>query len=125
MNDHYAAVLADLEQMKVDAEHGIQAIKRLIARAADTTAVSQIATRRDNATLTKRVIDFVESQQGKSCRAEEIREALGGSAVNMRTLRGTLARLAKDKKIGKYGWGRYRAARSNLNTPAAVDATAA
>ena len=39
MNEHYAAVLTDLEQMKEDAEDGIRAIKRLISRAASPPPV--------------------------------------------------------------------------------------
>ena len=124
LNPHYEAVLADLEQMKADAEDGIRAIRRLMARSGSSApAVLPSVAPPLSGSLTTRMVAFLGSQQGKSFRAEEIAMALGDSNVNMKTLRGTLARLAKDKKIGKHGRGRYRCARNTAN--ASTEAMAA
>ena len=107
-NPHYDAVLADLQQMKEDAEDGIRAIKRLMSRSLGLSALPEAQSK---ASLANRIVAFLGSQNGHSLRAEEISKAL--APVNMKTLRGTLARLAKQDKIGKHGRGKYRARRAN------------
>jgi hypothetical protein len=106
-NPHYDAVLADLRQMKEDAQDGIRAIERLISRASVNSAPKPAGG--VPGSVANRVIAFLESQNGRAVRTEEIYKAL--APVNMKTLRGTLSRLATDKKIGKHGRGKYRAAR--------------
>jgi hypothetical protein len=118
LNAHYEAVLADLRQMKADAEDGIRAILRLMSR----SGVASSSAPSDNAdvagagsSLSNRIIGFLDSQQGRSCRAEDIAKAIG--AVNIKTMRATLFRLAKSGKIGRHGRGKYRCARkSTANT---------
>lgn len=108
LNSQYQAVLADLQQMKADAEDGIRAIKRLLSRSA---AVSPVATETpDNAgSLPNRVVTFLESRQGRSFKIGEVAQSFPGE--NIKTLRGVLARLYKEEKIGKHGRGRYRSHR--------------
>jgi hypothetical protein len=111
-NPHYDAVLADLRQMKEDAQDGIRAIERLVSRAsASSSPTESIGT----GSIANRIVAFLESQNGRSVRTEEVLKAIG--PVNMKTLRGTLSRLASDKKIGKHGRGKYRAARRNREEP--------
>lgn len=106
-NPHYDAVLADLQQMKEDAEDGIRAIKRLMSRSMGTSGgPSEVP---GNTSIANRIVVFLEAQHGRSVRTEEVSKAL--APVNMKTLRGTLSRLASEKKIGKHGRGKYRAAR--------------
>jgi hypothetical protein len=106
-NPHYDVVLADLQQMKEDAEDGIRAIKRLISR----TSVAGAAPIESTGTpsIANRIIAFLEAQNGRSVKTAEMQTAL--APVNVKTLRGTLSRLASEKKIGKHGRGKYRAAR--------------
>ena len=66
--------------------------------------------------LTNRIIGFLESQNGKSFRADDILKAIGSD--NMKTIRATLFRLAKSGKIGRHGRGKYRSARRSLNPDA-------
>jgi hypothetical protein len=107
INPHYDAVLADLQQMKEDAEDGIRAIKRLISRTGSAAVVPIEGT--GTTSVANRIIAFLEAQNGRSVRTEDVFKAL--TPVNIKTLRGTLSRLATDKKIGKHGRGKYRAAR--------------
>ena len=44
INPHYDAVLADLQQMKEDAEDGIRAIKRLMSRTIGGGIISGLIT---------------------------------------------------------------------------------
>jgi hypothetical protein len=107
INPHYDAVLADLRQMKEDAEDGIRAIERLISRTNNTPVVPIEGT--GAGSVANRVIAFLEAQNGRSVRTDDIYKGL--APVNIKTLRGTLSRLVGDKKIGKHGRGKYRAAR--------------
>jgi len=123
INEHYAAVLTDLEQMKADAEDGIKAIKRLIlrgsgsAREASTSEVVPALPINDgiqaeqSLSVPLRVLAFLAMRAGQSLTTEEIAEGIG--VTQIQTLRGALGRLYKAKKIGKYGRGRYRARRAN------------
>lgn len=115
-NPHYDAVLADLRQMKEDAQDGIRAIERLISRASANSVTKPIEGAATGS-VANRVIAFLESQNGRAVRTDEVFKAVG--PVNMKTLRGTLARLAADKKIGKHGRGKYRAARRARGEPTA------
>lgn len=113
INPHYDAVLTDLQQMKEDAEDGIRAIKRLMSRTIGTgISPTEPAV---GTSIANRIIVFLEGQNGRSVRTEEVSKAL--APVNIKTLRGTLARLAKDGKIGKHGRGKYRAARRGRQEP--------
>ena len=114
LNEHYQAVLADLQHMKADAEDGIRAIKRLMSRASGTSKIVEVPTagQQEDASLPNRIVSFLESRQGRSFKIEEIWESLG--RPNIKTHRGTLARLAKTGKIGKHGRGRYRARRTAM-----------
>jgi hypothetical protein len=107
INPHYDAVLADLQQMKEDAEDGIRAIKRLMSRTIGGGIIPVEAA--GSGSVANRIIAFLEAQNGRSVRTEDVSKAL--SPVNLKTLRGTLARLASNGKIGKHGRGKYRAAR--------------
>ena len=106
-NPHYDAVLADLQQMKEDAEDGIRAIKRLMSRSMGAGIVPSVAP--TDASVANRIITFLAAQEGRSVRIDDLSKGL--APVNMKTLRGTLARLAKEGKIGKHGRGKYRSAR--------------
>jgi hypothetical protein len=106
-NPHYDVVLADLQQMKEDAEDGIRAIKRLISRTSVASTVPVEST--GTPSIANRIIAFLEAQNGRSVKTAEVQTFL--APVNMKTLRGTLSRLANEKKIGKHGRGKYRAAR--------------
>jgi len=106
-NPHYDVVLADLQQMKEDAEDGIRAIKRLMSRTSVAGAVPVEST--GSPSIANKIITFLEAQQGRSVKTAEMQTAI--APVNVKTLRGTLSRLASEKKIGKHGRGKYRAAR--------------
>jgi hypothetical protein len=106
LNPHYDAVLADLQQMKEDAEDGIRAIKRLISRGGGAPPLAVPA---EGTSIANRVVTFLEGQNGRSVKTDEVVKAL--APVNIKTVRGALHRLAKDGKIGKHGRGKYRAAR--------------
>jgi hypothetical protein len=107
LNPHYDAVLADLQQMKEDAEDGIRAIKRLISRTGGSGVPLAVAA--EGTSVANRVFQFLEAQNGRSVKTDEVVKAL--APVNIKTVRGALHRLAKDGKIGKHGRGKYRAAR--------------
>jgi hypothetical protein len=119
MNAHYEEVLEDLRQMKADAEAGILAIERLMSRTqvtAPTVAEPRItanpvgpAEGHDDASVPQRVVQFLESQPGKSFTIADIVQGVGIEKVQ--TLRGALGRLVKSGKIGRHGRGRYRAPR--------------
>ena len=114
MNEHYEAVLADLKQMMVDAEAGILAIERLISRAnapGNANGTGKPGHPDAETSIPQRVIKFLETQPGKSFTIADIIEGIG--EANVQTLRGALGRMVKSDppKIGKYGRGRYRAAR--------------
>ena len=137
MNEHYQAVLADLKQMKADAEFGIAAIERLMSRTAPEPAtveprtafkpmpapepghdtgeeidwgdgqirpIKNVSANADSVAF--RVVHFLNENPGKTFDAEEIAKAV--NADNIKSLRGALSRLFKDKKIGRYGRGKYR-----------------
>jgi hypothetical protein len=106
--------LADLQQMKEDAEDGIRAMKRLMSR---TTSAGVVPVEAAGGSIANRIVLFLEGQNGRSVRTDEVRKAI--APVNMKTLRGTLSRLAKDGKIGKHGRGKYRAARRAREEPTA------
>jgi hypothetical protein len=106
-NEHYDAVLLDLQQMKEDAEDGIRAIKRLMSRAMGAGIVPTQAP--TDASVANRIIAFLAAQEGRSVRIPDLIKGI--APVNDKTLRGTLGRLAKAGKIGKHGRGRYRSAR--------------
>ena len=131
INLHYEAVLADLEQMKTDAEDGIRAINRLLSR---TSPGASNATRpvpgvrpsdsslrspnNDEPSIPTRIVEFMFAHRG-SVNAEEIAQALGN--VNLKTVRGALARLYKYKKIMRVGRGKYRtASRGTGADPSAI-----
>ena len=107
VNPAYDVVLADLQQMKEDAEDGIRAIKRLMSRSLAAGIVPAQAPA--DASVANRIIAFLAAQEGRSVRVDDLSKGI--APVNMKTLRGTLARLAKEGKIGKHGRGRYRSAR--------------
>ena len=126
INEHYEAVLADLEQMKADAEAGIKAIKRLISRGSSSTKEVSVgvadslplndSVRTEQAmSVPQKVLTFLAERTGQSFTTEEIGEGTG--VMQIQTLRGALGRLYKAKKIGKYGRGRYRARRPNETEP--------
>ena len=56
-----------------------------------------------------RVLEFLNQHPGRTYTVADIGKGIG--AVNLKSLRGALSRLAspKEKKIGKYGRGKYRA----------------
>jgi hypothetical protein len=130
LNEHYEAVLADLQQMKADAEDGIRAIKRLMTRPAGSvgtqvTKPSANVQPEDNGTpqnpsLPNQIIAFLEGRQGRNFRAKDIWEGLG--KPNIKTLRGALQRLSTSEKIGKHGRGRFRARRVATTSEAAAGA---
>lgn len=109
MNEHYLAVLADLEQMKADAESGIRAIKRLLAKTG-TVAPLPIKPRgdTDGHSIPMLITEFLNREPSKAFDAKAIGEGIGVDASN---LRGTLSRLAHEKKIGRQKRGQYRAPR--------------
>jgi hypothetical protein len=113
VNPHYDAVLTDLQQMKEDAEDGIRAIKRLMSRAAGA-GISPTQPP-PGTSVANQIVAFLEAQNGRSLRIEEIAKAL--LPANIKTVRGALARLAKQQKIGKHGRGKYRAARRGREEP--------
>src|SRR5260370_37010572 len=122
MNPHYEAVLADLRQMKADAEAGIVAIERLASRSMGGARPSEQPPPVTPASIIQRpfgfnaqsaatqIVEFLNSNTGRTFTIEVIGKGVG--AYNLKTIRGALSRLAKDKKIGKYGRGKYRATRN-------------
>lgn len=118
INAYYEIVLADLRQMKADAEAGIAAIERLLARTLATQAltaepilpmVTSPTEGQSDASVPQQVVRFLESQPGKYFTIADIVQGVGIEKVQ--TLRGALGRLLKAGKIGKHGRGRYRALR--------------
>jgi hypothetical protein len=133
MNEHYQAVLADLRQMKADAEAGIRAIERLIS-VGSATALPPIVQLQGTiqpprqveaesapmeeedasglGSVPQQVLMFLNDNPGATFTTAEIAEAIS-PRCKTQTLRGALGRLYKIKKIGKYGRGRFRAKRPN------------
>ena len=121
---NYDEVLADLRQMKADAEAGIAAIQRLasstraaVPMAAAKASIAPVPKHTENPSepsVPQRVVQFLESQQGKSFSIGDIMQGAGIDKIQ--TLRGALGRLVKppNGKIGKHGRGRYRALRSKI-----------
>lgn len=124
MNSHYEAVLADLRQTKADAEAGIRAIERLMARNAQASedeatsapAITAKAKAESNGTsnsgdpsVPTRILELLASQPNHSFSFGEI--LLGLATVNAKTLRGALARVANKGRIAKPSRGKYRAVR--------------
>ena len=118
MNEHYLAVLADLEQMKADAENGITAIKRLLAKT-DTVVTAHAKPHRKVAdgSIQTLILEFLNRHPSKIHRPKEIANGIGVGAVA--NLRGPLSRLAGEKKIAQHGRGKYSApSKSNAETAA-------
>jgi len=116
MNEHYLAVLADLEQLKADAEHGIRAIKRLLAKT-NTVVTAHAKPRRKAAdrSIQTLILEFLNRHPSKILRPREIATGIGIDGVA--NLRGPLSRLAGEKKIAQHGRGKYSASRrSNVET---------
>jgi hypothetical protein len=128
MNAHYEAVLADLRQVKADAEAGIAAIERLMARSVASEQgahVDEMETidigpmphgltpskrvHRYSDSIPQRVISFLQSQPGGAYSVGDIAKAIG--APNIQTLRGALIRMVASGKAAKHGRGLYRAPR--------------
>ena len=122
---NYEEVLADLRQMKADAEAGITAIERLMARSSAPGQNHQTVGAFVSYTtpglppqkkkqpysdgIPERVNRFLQSQPGGSYSIMDIAKAIG--ATNIQTLRGALGRMVKSGKAGKQGRGLYRAPR--------------
>jgi hypothetical protein len=120
-NEHYLIVLEDLKKMKAEAEAGIRAIERLIARSPgdEPKSTPTESGERENGpvcderiateSVPTRIVQFLGSKPGRSFTAEEIAKALGPH-VNFRTVRGALFRLARGRfsKVVRAGRGRYR-----------------
>jgi hypothetical protein len=125
MSVNYNDVLADLRQVKADAEAGIAAIERLTARAQLPVGASPSvepmhkAIPEGDASVPQQVARFLGSQPGKSFTIAEI--ILGTGAQNIPTLRGALGRMVKRGQAGKQGRGRYRAPRPGDRLAHAVD----
>ena len=124
VNPHYEAVLADLKRMKADAEAGIAAIERLMAKPTPVqdTAVQEIdpgpmtngvqpqkMVQPYSDSIPQRVNRFLASQPGGSYSVGDIAKAIG--ATNIQTQRGALIRMVASGKAMKHGRGLYRAPR--------------
>jgi hypothetical protein len=116
INEHYAVVLADLQQMKTDAEAGIAAIQRLLTRGRTETAAIKpikivepepLTLPGDEISIPSQVLAFLNANPSRSYTAMQIRTGIGGD-VNIKTLRGALSRLA-GKKIERQARGKFRA----------------
>jgi len=131
MNAHYEVVLADLKQMKADAEAGIVAIERLMARPMpEQGAIEEIdfgptigavqPQKKINPpeSIPQRVGRFLESQPGGAYSVGDIAKAIG--ATNVQTLRGALIRMVASGKAAKHGRGLYRAPRPGESLAHAV-----
>jgi hypothetical protein len=120
MSVNYEEVLADLRQVKADAEAGIAAIERLLARGQVPVGASagvrpMPKTTPDNdASVPQQVARFLNSQPAKSFTIAEIIDGTG--VRNIPTLRGALGRMVANGKAGKQGRGRYRAPRPKVQT---------
>ena len=121
MNEHYVAVLADLKQMKADAEAGIAAIERLVSRGGQTqfqfsppiaqpipvTTISDAAVVADEAGIPDRVLEIFTKDPGRVYDTERLAALLG--SVNIKTLRGALSRLSSgdNAKLKRLSRGKY------------------
>jgi hypothetical protein len=118
MPANYDEVLADLRQMKADAEAGITAIERLMARGhapvEPPKRAAQGNTAENDASIPEQVSGFLGGQQGKSFTINEIAMSIG--AKNLQSLRGALGRMVVNGKAAKQGRGRYRAPRPKIQT---------
>ena len=106
---HYEAVLADLEQMKADAEAGIRAITKLMSRVAPSRDTEPAGESNEKKSIPTKILEFLAESPAKAFRAEEIEEAI--KTGNIKSLRGALARMVKEDgaKIKRAGRGRYKA----------------
>jgi hypothetical protein len=124
MSVNYEEVLADLRQVKADAEAGITAIERLMARngiarglkvelpgTASTGGHIGSPKPWNDTSVPQQVGRFLGGQPGKSFTIAEIIEGIG--VQNIPTLRGALGRMVKRGEIAKQGRGRYRTPRRN------------
>jgi hypothetical protein len=118
MPANYDEVLADLRQMKADAEAGITAIERLMARGHAPVAPPKRTvhgdTTENDASYPQEVSRFLGSQPTKSFTIGEIAANIG--AENVQSLRGALGRMVKRGQAGKQGRGRYRAPRPKVQS---------
>lgn len=110
MNEHYAAVLADLQQMKSDAENGIRALQRLMSRdsANGPHAIAPVRAHGNGAELSgasRRVIEFLEANPATSYTLAEVARGIDQADLP----RATLARLAASGRISKAAPGRFHA----------------
>lgn len=127
---NYDEVLADLRQMKADAEAGITAIERLMARSGIapnpkverpgpvSATLSNIASLKpwNDTSVPQRVANFLNAQPTRSFTIAEIVEGTGVKKIQ--TLRGALGRMLKSNppKAAKQGRGHYRAPRPKSQT---------
>jgi hypothetical protein len=125
MNAHYEAVLADLKQMKADAEAGIAAIERLMTRGeggkVDVGRTSKSGAEDGSSSgfhvladamemsVPQRIGELLGAQPSKSFTIAELVEGTG--VKNVQTLRGALIRMVALSKAVRTGRGRYRAPR--------------
>ncbi len=126
---NYDEVLADLRQMKADAEAGIAAIERLAPRTqvaapvpvvAPAPPVLGLAEDQGGTSVPQRVVQLLEGQPKKAFSIAEIVQEIGVEKVQ--TLRGALGRLVKPPaKIGKHGRGRYCALRPSHRVSSAQE----
>lgn len=77
------------------------------ASGASALMVSSHGARTIPGSLASRIVDYVTSQNGKDVEVAQVAEALG--VTNINSIRGTLQRLVTSKRIGRAGWGKYRA----------------
>lgn len=104
MNAHYSAVLADLEMMKADAENGIIALRRLVARDSPVTPTAPRTARR--APVSDAVIQFLDANRGEARTVAEIAAAIGHAADE--SIRRTVNRLARTKRIARSAGSKFR-----------------
>lgn len=121
---NYDEVLADLRQMKADAEAGIAAIQRLASRTqigvpvvtvAPATPAAGIAEDQSSTSVPRRIVQFLESHPQKGLAIADISQGAGVTSIP--TLRGALGRLVKAEKIARAGRGCYRAVRPRRIIP--------
>jgi hypothetical protein len=127
MYEHYEAVLADLKQMKADAEAGIAAIERLMARGEDSKVNVGTAPKANinngfqaladsmEMSVPQRIAEILGAQPGKSFTIAELVRETG--VKNVQTLRGALGRMVMSGKAGKQGRGKYCAPRQSRISP--------
>jgi hypothetical protein len=128
MNEHYAVVLADLKQMKADAEAGIVAIERLMARAGtpanhkphspepESPPHGQADKQTEDLGIPNRVLAFLRENPHGLFTTEAIHTGIG-TDVNLKTLRGALSRMALNTKIERVGRGKFRTLSQASGTP--------